>query len=336
MRSSKAWATLVSVLLVVRAHGSEERQCDRASESCQLDQLDVEGPTEVMQNKTSISTDAVQASDPKKLGLLFLFAGLVLLWIGTSIKWAVDGSLPARLALWGLLPEAFAAISVPAVVALLRLKRETTPVLLLRAAVDKRNAQQLGEALRVYGKKAELQALELPYNPEMGEEGLQQIVEGLSEAELALEELDLSYNPQLGAASLTVTKPLWTSLSMLRLVDCGLQEEALKGLASEASKLKINILDLSGNCLTGAGETLAEVMEAPLLEDLAVANCALSLEDLRHIAEELAYTSLRSLQLAGNNLMAVGVEVLSDHLPKCRITNLGLERNALKCQLAPG
>eukprot|EP00435_Cladocopium_sp_Y103_P057359 s448_g19.t1 len=65
MRSSQALA-LVSVLLAVGAHGSEERECDRASESCQLDD---EGPqvVEVMQKKKSISTDAIQSPEYLKL-----------------------------------------------------------------------------------------------------------------------------------------------------------------------------------------------------------------------------------------------------------------------------
>eukprot|EP00434_Breviolum_minutum_P026700 symbB.v1.2.023599.t1/scaffold2170.1/size90759/3 len=203
---------------------------------------------------------------------------------------------------------------------------------MLKASVSDSNAHELGEALQAHGKKAELQALELPFNREMGEEGLQKIVEGLFTGKVDLEELELSYNPQLGVAALTATKPLWSNLSILRLVDCGLQKDSLKVLADAASKLKLNSLDLSGNTLSGAGETIAEVMDAPVLEELALAHCSLTLEDLKLLAEELPYTSLRSLQLGGNELTGAGLQVLSQYLPKCRLDSLGLERNALKTE----
>lgn len=62
-----------------------------------------------------------------------------------TIKWSIDGSLPARLAIWGLLPEAFAAISVRAVANLLRLKTGTTPVVMLKSSVSDANAHELAD-----------------------------------------------------------------------------------------------------------------------------------------------------------------------------------------------
>eukprot|EP00913_Durusdinium_trenchii_P031046 g29074.t1 len=154
-----------------------------------------------------------------------------------SVKFALDGSLPARLAFWGLLPEAFAAISVRAVVHLLRMKSEPTPVIMLKASISDANAHELAEAFRMYGKKAQLQALEIPFNREMGHAGLTELVAGLASSEIVLEEMDLSYNPQLGSSAITCTQPLWTkSLSILRLVDCGLRPESLKILAKAASR----------------------------------------------------------------------------------------------------
>eukprot|EP00913_Durusdinium_trenchii_P012180 g11440.t1 len=91
-------------------------------------------------------------------------------------------------------------------------------------------------------------------------------------------------------------------------------------------------LDFSGNSLAGGGELLAEVMGAPVLEELCLAHCGLEFEDVEAVAQELPFTSLRSLQLAGNDLAAAGLKVLSEHLPKCRLDVLGLERNGLKSE----
>ncbi|CAJ1415846.1 unnamed protein product [Effrenium voratum] len=271
-----------------------------------------------------------RAHDPAKLAVLLLLVGVLMTWIGVSIKWACDGSLPARLAIWGLLPEAFSAISVSAVAALLRLKSGPTPIIALKASITDSNASEFAEAIREHGKKAELQALELPFNQQMGEEGLKDIVEAVVSTKLSLDELDLSYNPQLGAGALRASKPLWCkSLTVLRLADCGLTKEALAILAPEAHRLRLNMLDLSGNGLTGCGEVIAEVLEAPVLEELAVAHCSLSLEDLQQVAEQLPYTSLKSLQLAGNDMKTPGLEALASVLPRCALDVLGLERNGL-------
>ena len=45
------------------------------------------------------------------------------------------------------------------------------------------------------------------------------------------------------------------------------------------------------------------------LEELAVGHCGLTLEDVKCVAEELPFTSLRSLELAGNELRSAGLEV---------------------------
>merc|ERR1712037_531813 len=101
-------------------------------------------------------------------------------------------------ALWGFLPEAYAAISVSAVNALLRLKKGPTPVVVLQNCVTDAGANQLAEAFQNYGKKAELVAIELPHNPQLSARGLDPIVEVALHKDSTISELDVSYNPQFG------------------------------------------------------------------------------------------------------------------------------------------
>lgn len=258
----------------------------------------------------------------------------VVLWIGATIKFALDGSLPARLALWGLLPEAYAAISVTAVVALLRLKQTETPIIVLRNCVTDAGAKELAEAIRLYGKKADLQAIELPHNPRLGEAGVCEIVAAALLEGSNLQELDFSYNPQLRSCIVDALKPLLgpraSKVNTLRLADCGLTPAEVQKLADNAASSGLRTLDLSCNELGGGGEAVAAVLEVPVLEELTLTCCNLRLEDVEAIAATLPYTSLKSLQLGGNKLKAAGVRALAAHLPKSQIDELGLEGNDLE------
>lgn len=269
-----------------------------------------------------------------RLAVLLFFCGIIITWILATIKWAVDGSLPARLAIWGFLPEAYAAISVRAVVALLRMKSSTTPVVLLTNCVTDAGAAELAEGIRKFGKKADLQALELPRNRHFGEKGLHMLVEAILSEGLALSELDLTSNPQLSDVAVTTLNPLLenkaSKLTTLRLADCGLKASHLSSITPFASRLRLQTLDLSGNPLAGAGHVLAELMEAPVLEELALAYCGLELKDLTEIAEQLPYTSLRSIQLAGNGIGRAALSALADALPTSQIDELGLESNEIE------
>jgi len=247
----------------------------------------------------------------------------------------VDGSLPARLALWGLLPEAYAAISVRSVVALLRLKTGTTPVVVLRNCVSDAGAEELAEAMLTYGKRADLQVLEMPHNPAVSEVGLQHLVSAALNADgPPLQELDVSYNPQLGDAAvsllLPLLKPKASQINVLRLADCSLGARFAQQLAVKAAASNLRVLDLSCNDLAGAGETLAALCEAPVLEELLLARCGLRPEDVAAVAEQLPYTSLRSLQLAGNGFGEAGLLALTEHLSNSQIDELGLEGNDLE------
>jgi len=270
-----------------------------------------------------------------RVGFVLALLGFVILWIGGTIKFALDGSLPARLALWGLLPEAYAAISVRSVIALIRLKKNPTPVVVLRNCVTDAGAAELAGALRVFGKQAGLEALELPHNLEMGEAGLQHLASMALCAEgPQLQEIDISYNPQLGDGAVELLLPLLrpkaSQVNTLRIADCSLTVGFIQQLAEKMATSKLRVLDISCNALAGAGEALASLCEAPVLEELALACCGLRPDDVEAVADQLPYTSLRSLQLGGNGFGGAGLRALAQHLPASQIDELGLEGNDIE------
>jgi hypothetical protein len=268
-----------------------------------------------------------------EISILLSLLGFVCLWILATLKFACDGSLPARLALWGLLPEAYAAVTVRAAVALLRLKTGETPVIVLRNCVSDANAQELADGMRMYGKKADLQALELPHNPGLGEAGLRALAEAASGKEATLQELDISYNPQFGGVCCAVLQPLFqgktSKVTSLKLADCGLTEASLRTLAKGAETSKARTIDLSWNNLAGAGAVLADLCEAPMLEELILTRCSLQADDIVALAEQLPFTSIKSLQLGANRLGQDDLVVLAEQLPGSQVDELGLEGNEL-------
>uniref|UniRef100_A0A7S4R9D5 Uncharacterized protein n=1 Tax=Alexandrium monilatum TaxID=311494 RepID=A0A7S4R9D5_9DINO len=292
-------------------------------------------------NLTGMEGEALSSVHPReelshvRVGFVLSLVAFLLVWIIGSIKFAVDGSLPARLALWGLFPEAYAAVSVRSVVALLRLKAGQTPVVVLQSCVCDKGAVELADALGRYGRKAGLQALELPHNPAMSEVGLKHLAAAiLAEDSPPLQELDVSYNPQLGDDGaellLPLLKPTACQVNELKLADCGLSVSFVERLAEKVAMSSLRVLDLSNNVLTGAGEAIAALCEAPVLEELTLGWCRLRPEDVAALAKELPYTSLRSLHLGGNRFGGPGLAALAEHLPRSQIDELGLERNDLE------
>lgn len=334
---SVALTALLAVAAVTLTWAAIEGDCDASNGSCKRSEdseaVESSTPLPAQDVLAGLQQEELQSLGTFQVSVLFGFCCFMVVWIAFTLKWAVDGSLPARLALCGLLPEAYAAITVSAVKHLLRLKSGSTPVVMLRNAVTPDGALQLAEALRLHGKRADLQVLELPYNPQMDVAGLRAIVEVILQEELALEELDFSFNRQLGDAVLVAVEPLLerkaSRLTHLKLVDCGLKTSSLATLTKAAPKLRLQTLHLSGNDFAGAGEAISELLEAPILEELHLTYCGLQLEDLEQIAEQLPYTSLKSLQLAGNGIKKKGLQALADNLPKCQVDELGLEVNEL-------
>eukprot|EP00927_Polykrikos_kofoidii_P032072 TRINITY_DN27426_c0_g1_i1.p1 TRINITY_DN27426_c0_g1~~TRINITY_DN27426_c0_g1_i1.p1 ORF type:complete len:443 (+),score=89.87 TRINITY_DN27426_c0_g1_i1:53-1381(+) len=276
--------------------------------------------------KREVDSPLLSAS---RAGLVLVMLSGVLFWIGAVLKFAIDGSLPARLAIWGFLPEVCAAVSVSALSALLRLKTHPTPAIVLKNCVTDKNAGQLAEAMVAFAKSSELQVVELPFNPGLGKDGLRVIVEATMTANSQVSELDISYNPQLGDEVVDVLRPMLASkvskVQILKLAGCGLSHSGLERLAQAATKSNIRTLDLSRNELGGASEPLAELCEAPLLEELVLSCCGLKAADVRAIAEQLPYTSIRSLQLNGNDFGCPGAVALAEYLPTSLVDELGLE-----------
>lgn len=316
-----------------------EEQCDSSDALCQASREDRH--TSGMESGVSEQTHADPGKDdvdagaelaPGRLALALVFLGAVTAWIVFLLKSAWDGSLPARLALWGFLPEAYAAISVRSVVALLRLKDHSTPVILLRECVTDANAQDLAEAMRKY-TKAEVEALELPSNPRLGVIGVGRIVEAAMCEESQLSELDLSMNSQLGDAVISVLRPLLegTKLASLKLAECGLTGAGIQELAQIVTKSRLRTLDLSANNFVGVNEALAAIVEAPpYLEELVLQSCNLGAGEVSSVSEELPYTSIRSLKLGGNGFGSEGLVALCKHLTESQIDELGLEYTSLE------
>lgn len=271
-----------------------------------------------------------------RVGVVLMMLGGVVFWILCTIKFAIDGSLPARLALWGFLPEAYAAISVRAVVALIRLKSNPTPVIVLRNCVTDADAVELAEGLRRYGETADVQALEFPHNPKLGREGVRALVAVAMSEGSNLQELDFSYNPQLEGFVITELLPLFPSkvskINTLKLADCGLNQAAVQKLGAGLQSSAIRTLDLSLNPLGGAGEALSTVCEAPVLDEITLTCCSLRVADVSAIAEQLPFTSIKCIQLGGNRIGAAGLAALVEHLPTSQIDELGLESNDLEAK----
>merc|ERR1711972_1274409 len=103
----------------------------------------------------------------------------------------------------------------------------------------------------------------------------------------------------------------------LRLANCSISSAFVQRFATVAETTQLRMLDLSYNGLRGSGEVLAELCEAPLLEELILACCDLNLADIKALAEQLPYTSIKSLQLGGNGFGNEGLKALAEHLPSC-------------------
>eukprot|EP00448_Togula_jolla_P005975 CAMPEP_0170611028 /NCGR_PEP_ID=MMETSP0224-20130122/22971_1 /TAXON_ID=285029 /ORGANISM="Togula jolla, Strain CCCM 725" /LENGTH=390 /DNA_ID=CAMNT_0010936437 /DNA_START=1 /DNA_END=1169 /DNA_ORIENTATION=- len=292
---------------------------------------ETELPTPSEGNATKERSLPLSYSAPR-LAMVFGMIGIAVMWVIVILKFAVDGSLPARLALWGLMPEVCAMVSVRSLVALLRLKRTPTPALVIRSCVTDAGAMQLAEAIRMYAKGAELEVLELPHNPALGAAGLKELV--AAAVEVGLSELDFSFNPQLSDDAVDVLSPALevkdSKLQLLRLSACNLTAKGVARLAESCTRCSLRTLDLSRNPLTGAGDALATACEASVLEELSIGFCGLNVEDVRAVAEQLPYTSIRSLQLDGNGFGSEGLLAIAEHLPLSQVDELGLEGNGIE------
>lgn len=321
-------AAQVAIFCISALLAAADEQCSIQDASCVPENVMQQAPVEVAAEEM---LDAPLAS----LALVLAMLVIVTVWLMATVKFALDGSLPARLAIWGLLPEAYAAVSVGAVKALLRLKKGPTPVIMLQNCVTDEGALQLSEAVREFGQSAELQALELPQNPQLGLTGLKYIVEACLTECSQVVELDLSFNPQLGDTSVPVLRQLLenkdSKFTALRLAYCGLTATGgAKSLVSSVSTWKLRTLDLSCCSFAGSPEAVAALGDAPFLEELILKCCSLGVTEVAALAEQLPYTSIKSLQLGGNGFGSAGVAALAPHLPESLVEELGLEGNEIE------
>jgi len=215
--------------------------------------------------------------------------------------------------------------------ALLRLKRVPTPVVVLHHCLTDAGSVQLAEGIRAFGLAAELQVIELPRNPALSLKGVEPIVDVVCMKESLVVELDLSRNPQFGDAVLTLLRPLLetnaSKVHTLKLADCNLTLDAIRQFSRGIGTTKLRGLDLSCHNLSGGGQVLADICEAPVLEELTLVRCDLSADDIALLAEQLPYTGVHSLHLGGNGFGSSGLLSLAEHLPDMQIDELGLECN---------
>eukprot|EP00928_Gymnodinium_smaydae_P063558 TRINITY_DN47100_c0_g1_i1.p2 TRINITY_DN47100_c0_g1~~TRINITY_DN47100_c0_g1_i1.p2 ORF type:complete len:414 (-),score=114.66 TRINITY_DN47100_c0_g1_i1:84-1325(-) len=326
------------------AAAAEVGECDAGGsdgEGCRRDVaalkegLNNSGNASLEEDNATAKSEASKKHQWWRIALVLSMFVPVLVWIIVVIKFACDGSLPARLALWGLLPEVCAAVSVHSIIALLRLKTHApTTAIVLRSCVTDDGAEQLADALREYGARAELEVIELAQNPKLGCRGLEALAQAIGADGSRVAELDLSFNPQLGDAAVPILRKSIESkaskLQVLRLAACNLTLEGLRPLAQLGSASKLRALDLSRNELKGAGELLSTICEAPVLEELVLAWCSLGVDDVRELAESLQFTGIRTLQLGGNGFGSAGLLALSEHLPETMVDELGLEANDIE------
>lgn len=100
-----------------------------------------------------------------------------------------------------------------------------------------------------------------------------------------------------------------------------LDDVALRELTrSSASRLRL--LSLSENSIRGAGRALARLLRSPVLEELELAGCGLSTDDVGRVAAALQGSGLWRLELARNAIASKdrGVALVCAHivcLPRC-------------------
>ncbi|XP_063067998.1 NACHT, LRR and PYD domains-containing protein 3-like [Engraulis encrasicolus] len=147
-----------------------------------------------------------------------------------------------------------------------------------------------------------------------------------------LKQMDLSYNDLLDSGvellSVALGNPV-CQLEKLEMWHCRLTEKSCSYLATTlSSRSNLRELDLSWNELKDSGvKFLSAALRNPLcqLKALALKYCVLTEKNCSSLASVLmSGSSLRGLDLSGNNLKDSGVIILSDALrhPQCQLKSL--------------
>lgn len=183
---------------------------------------------------------------------------------------------------------------------------------------------------------AVLDCVDLRQNPSMSCESLGRIVELLMG--YRIQSVNISSNPQLGDSMVAAIQPLLKAkqshLTDVKLAKCGLTVIGLKSLINIVSKSRLRVLDISYIRIRDESELIEQVLQLPMIEELAFCFCDLSPEDVCTIAEDLPFTAVKSLHLAGNAFGSQGLVHLASKLSESMVeeldlTGIGLEA---KCE----
>jgi len=203
------------------------------------------------------------------------------------------------------------------------------------------SAKTLADAIRDYIEKEELleavlHCVDLCQNPKMSCESLGRILELLMEYQI--QAVDLSCNPHLGDSMVATIQPLLEAkkshLADLKLAGCSLTVAGLKWLVKVASKSRLRLLDISYIRIRDESELIEQVLELPMIEELALRFCDLGPSDVRTIADSLPFTGVKSLDLAGNTFGCQGLVHLASKLPESMVEKLDLSKVGIeaKCE----
>ncbi|XP_076142937.1 NACHT, LRR and PYD domains-containing protein 3-like [Alosa pseudoharengus] len=178
-----------------------------------------------------------------------------------------------------------------------------------------------------------LRELDLSHN-DLGEPAVDALAHGLKNSHRSLTSLDLSF------VDLEKTGPVLLKAILLGshqphtlcLRGCKLKQDICDTLAEamEMPSSQLKKLDLSYNPLTDAGvETVLQglLSETCVLEMLRLCACYITEMCCVTLAKVLQHSSLRELDLSGNNLRDEGVKLVCTGLmsPHCRLNTLGLK-----------
>lgn len=338
----QGWAALgtlfrrlaAAFLLLILCHGVQSQECSAvvaaAVDDAPAPQAQECSPTADVQLQSGALADWLSGA----IISLLVLGGI--LQLGCCMCLCIQGAPAARLVLLGVMSEAWALRSVSTACALLRLKRRPTPTLEVSGRVTDAGASELGSTIRAHGGTCRTQAVGLTGNPRLSCQGVASFCAEVLGPTCALKALDLSSNPQLGDGLGGTLAPYLAGrdgspscLRTLILVECGLTAAGVLELSKAAGSSVLVTLDLSQNKLEGAGTALAQLVEAPLLEDLRLVDCGLGDKDVAEMALVLPSSGLVSLDLAFNSIGSEGVLSLARHLGDAPLQSLSLVQNQI-------
>eukprot|EP00746_Dinoflagellata_sp_MGD_P143334 gnl/MRDRNA2_/MRDRNA2_76173_c0_seq1.p1 gnl/MRDRNA2_/MRDRNA2_76173_c0~~gnl/MRDRNA2_/MRDRNA2_76173_c0_seq1.p1 ORF type:complete len:369 (+),score=58.79 gnl/MRDRNA2_/MRDRNA2_76173_c0_seq1:125-1108(+) len=268
------------------------------------------------------------------LGLIVLSFQSALACISCASIWVLDGSIRARLAIWGLVSESHAFMSISSACALLQLKQEPTPYIELHRCLADKDAAKFGEAIRVHTKSAKTQVVAIHSCKRLTMKGVSVFCKEALCKTSQVRELDLSGNPQLGDEVATVLAPFidgggGIQLRDLRLGYCSLTPKGACVIGTAASSSILNLIDLSWNDLQGAGKPLATLVDSPMLQELRLIGCGLIDDDIKELAAEIGTSSIQILELAANSLGDGALEALAENMGSSQLKHLSLAKNKI-------